>query len=184
MNELPVGLEGSDRSQQRLRLLVDRPIDQRIREYKYRFAQSVIFGLPVLVLQWAGKRLGGSPEEAERWVAALQALMGGWVVYLSATGMLVEQLLLMARPVHASGRSLQGGRNVPELLVCMVAVVLCLFSLLSVTGVFVTGRPFYRPLLFHMAVMLLAGWCGLRWWMLWRQVGQRAATDSKTGSKL
>ncbi|HWP40136.1 MAG TPA: hypothetical protein VNL70_04375 [Tepidisphaeraceae bacterium] len=184
MNDLPVGLEGSDRSQQRLRLLLDRPIDQRIREYKYRFAQSVIFGLPVLVLQWAGKRLGGSPEEAERWVAVLQALMGGWVVYLSATGMLVEQLLLMARPVHASGRSLHGGRNVPELLVCMVAIVLCLFSLVSVAGVFVTGRPFYHPLLFHMAVMLLATWCGLRWWILRRCCSGLGSADSKTTPEL
>ncbi|WP_428937968.1 hypothetical protein [Fontivita pretiosa] len=183
MTDVPIGADESDRRLHRLRLLLDRPIEQRVREYKYRFAQAMIFGLPVLGLQWVGNRLGGTAEEAERWVAVLQALMGGWVVYLSATGMLVEQVLLMSRPARPSSRAWCGRRNIPELLVCVFAVALTLFSLLSVTGVFATGRPFYRPLLFHWAVMLLAGWCGLRWWMLWRS-SSRPPSDSKTMPQL
>jgi len=184
MNDIPIAADESGRRLQRLRLLLDRPIDQRVREYKYRFAQAVIFGLPVLGLQWARNRLGGTAEEAERWVAVLQALMGGWVVYLSATGMLVEQLLLMAQPARLFSRGLCRHRNIPELLVCVAAVGLCLVSLVSVTGVFATGRPLYRPLLFHWAVVLLAGWCGLRWWMLRRQAHQHPSTDSKTTPEL
>src|SRR5437016_2553518 len=74
--------------------LLTRPLDQRRRESKYRFAQGVVFGLPVLALQRWGTSLG--PADAARWVPILQALLAGWVMYLNL-GMLFEGLLLLRR---------------------------------------------------------------------------------------
>ena len=58
-----------------LHSVIDRPQAQRLQEFRYRFGQSVVFGLPVLALQWFGRSLGGA--ESERWVALLQALLAG-----------------------------------------------------------------------------------------------------------
>ena len=66
----------------RLTALLARDDDQRLREYKYRFSQAAVFGLPVLALQGWGRSLGG--PESERWVGVLQALLAGWVVYVGA----------------------------------------------------------------------------------------------------
>ena len=51
--------------------LLDRPPEQRLREYKYRFSQSIVFGLPVIALQLWGRALGttdvlrvATPDEA------------------------------------------------------------------------------------------------------------------------
>ena len=49
----------------------NRPVADRRREFKYRCAQALIFGLPVLVLQYFGHSLGGSRQEASRWIAIL-----------------------------------------------------------------------------------------------------------------
>src|SRR4051812_19198715 len=70
-----------------LHSVLDRPEAQRLQEFRYRFGQSVVFGLPVLALQWFGRSLGGA--ESDRWVALLQGLLAGWVVYVAATGVLV-----------------------------------------------------------------------------------------------
>src|SRR3954466_3838186 len=72
--------------------LLNRPREQRVREFKYRFAQSAVFGLPVLALQRFGPALGGA--ESPRWVGVLQLLLAGWVVYVGAAGMLFEGALL------------------------------------------------------------------------------------------
>src|SRR5438874_11380501 len=74
--------------------LLDRPLAQRLREYKYRFSQSVVFGLPVIALQYWGRALG--PADAERWVSLLQALLAAWVVYVNL-GMLAEGLMRLRR---------------------------------------------------------------------------------------
>src|SRR5687767_3056847 len=71
-----------------LQSLLDRPVSERLRESKYRFAQSVVFGLPVLALQWFGYRLGGT--EADRWIGLLQLLLAGWIMYVGAAGLLFE----------------------------------------------------------------------------------------------
>src|SRR5687768_5282994 len=77
---------------QPLHQLLARPVSERAREYRYRFGQAVVFGLPVVALELWGRGLGG--REAGRWVGVLQALLSGWVVYVAATGMLFEGLLL------------------------------------------------------------------------------------------
>jgi hypothetical protein len=71
--------------------LLNRPATERRREYKYRFAQSTVFGLPVLALRLFGPTLGG--PEALRWIGLMSALLAGWVVYVGALPMLVEAIL-------------------------------------------------------------------------------------------
>ena len=44
--------------------LLSRPPEQRLREYKYRFSQSIVFGLPVVALQLYGRALGPADSEA------------------------------------------------------------------------------------------------------------------------
>ena len=133
--------------------LLSRPLDQRIREYKYRLAQTLIFGLPVIGLQYFGRRLGGA--EAERWVGVLQAVLTGWIVYVGAAGMLFEGIILLwlRRPTV-------------ELLVATMAVAMFLYSAASVTGVIIRGELWYRPLVFHWVVIVVAGWCAARLWHL------------------
>src|SRR4051812_28011999 len=82
-----------------LRELLTRPPTERAREYRFRFGQSIVFGLPVVVLQFWGTGLGG--REAAKWVGIFQALLAGWVVYVSAAGMLFEGILLLPRRVSA-----------------------------------------------------------------------------------
>src|SRR3954471_24338351 len=101
----------------RLDELLARPAEQRLREYKYRCAQALIFGLPVLGLAVFGPSLGG--PEAPRWIAILQALLTGWIVFVGAAGMLFERLVLLPR---------KGAH--PELLVSLAAVALYLATLI------------------------------------------------------
>ena len=136
--------------------LLSRPLDQRIREYRYRLAQTLVFGLPVIALQFFGRSLGGA--EAERWVGALQAILTGWIVYVGAAGMLFEGTILLWQ-----------GRLTIELLVAITVVGLFLYSAIAVTGVIFRGELWYRPLLFHWVVALLALWCA------WRLVELRRA---------
>ena len=78
-----------------LEALLSRSIAERLREHKYRFAQSAVFGLPVVVLQLFGGRLGGLSSGI--WVGLIQTLLGGWVVYVAAAGMFFEGFLLLRR---------------------------------------------------------------------------------------
>jgi cation transport ATPase len=129
--------------------LLARPFDQRIREYKYRLAQTLVFGLPVIGLQYFGQRLGGA--EAQRWVGVLQVVLTGWIVYVGAAGMLFEGAILLWRR-----------RLTVELLVAVAAVSMFLYSAASVTGVLVRGELWYRPLVFHWVVIALAAWCAVK----------------------
>jgi cation transport ATPase len=135
--------------------LLSRPVEQRIKEHKYRCAQAIVFGLPVLGLQWFGRGLGGSPQESQRWVSLLQALLAGWATYVGAAGMLAEGVILR--------------RVTADLWVAVIATFCYVFSLISVLGIFMKGQPLYGPLLFHVAVLVLAGWTGFRWWQLSRR---------------
>src|SRR5687768_11480461 len=74
---------------------LDRPPHQRLLEHRYRFGQAMVFGLPVWGLQLYGRSLGG--PEADRWVAVLQALLAGWVVYVAAAGMMFEGIVQVGR---------------------------------------------------------------------------------------
>jgi cation transport ATPase len=138
--------------------LLYRPDDQRLREYKYRFAQSVVFGLPVIALQYFGLRLGGA--EAAAWVGLLQALLAGWVMYVGAAGMLFEGLLL--RKVTA------------DALAALLALVLFLFSAAGVVLLIVSHDRHSQTFYFHASVAVLIVWCGLQW-QRWSRKLSRAA---------
>ena len=74
-----------------LAAILNRPASERLREYKYRFAQSTVFGLPVIALHYLGPTLGG--PEAGRWSGLFQLLLTGWVMYVGVVGMLIEGIL-------------------------------------------------------------------------------------------
>jgi cation transport ATPase len=143
-----------------LQQLLDRPLEQRVREFKYRFAQAMVFGLPVVALQLYGRSLGGSPQEAQRWVALLQALLAGWVTYVAAMGMLVEGVFLLGAT----------RRIAIDLPASLLGVLMYLYSAIATCGIFFTGHPLYGPMLFHWAVVLLAVWSGARWAQLSRGI--------------
>jgi cation transport ATPase len=128
--------------------LLARPDRDRQREYKYRFSQSVVFGLPVIALQYWGRALG--PADWQRWVSLLQALLTGWVLYVNL-GLLIEGLILLSR-----------GRGTADLLVATVAAVLYLASLVSAVRGIVFSHLWF-PLQFHVCVIVLAAWSGWRW---------------------
>lgn len=132
-----------------LQSLLNRPPHQRLREYKHRCAQSIVFGVPVLFLQYFGHRLGGG--ESERWVAVLQALLSGWIIYVGAAGMLFEGMVNL--------RSQLSG----DLLAGAAATVLYLYSVAAVLPLPFTGRIAYRPLLFHLSVLVIATWTAIQW---------------------
>ena len=46
----------------------------------------------------------------------------------------------------------------------IAATATYLFSLISVLGVLFTGHLWYRPLLFHLSVIVVATWTGLQWY--------------------
>ncbi|HSV14931.1 MAG TPA: hypothetical protein VLI90_11785 [Tepidisphaeraceae bacterium] len=136
-----------------LEALLHRPIEQRAREFKYRFAQSVVFGLPVIALQRYGASLGG--PEAARWSGLLQLLLATWVIYVAAAGMLFEGLVTLRRKFSA------------DLLIALAAACLYLFSVWSVARMLVNGSATHRPL-FDAAIVLLATWTGIRYAQLAR----------------
>ena len=130
--------------------LLARPPAERCREFKYGFAQSLVFGVPVIALEAFGRSLGG--PESDRWVTLFQALLAGWVIYVAAAGMLTEgALLLLAR------------RPIPALLVADAAVALGAV-LLYLLGFLHFIAPARWPALFPWAVLLVAMWTGARWW--------------------
>jgi hypothetical protein len=89
-------------------------------------------------------------------MSLLQALLTGWVVYVNL-GMLFEGLLLLRR--RMSG----------DLLVAAATVLIYIVSLVSALRAIVTSRLWY-PLAFHLCVVILGVWTGVRWWQLARRV--------------
>jgi len=137
--------------------LLHRPADQRRREFQYRFAQSTVFGLPVLGLQWFGHSLGG--PESDRWVALLQALLAGWVVYVGAAGMAFEAGVWLVRR-----------RLTADLVPAVSAILLYLATLVRLAAYAVSSLPGPFPAgWFHWAAALLILWTGLRWWHFTRR---------------
>lgn len=129
--------------------LLNRPTDQRIREFRYRCAQSIVFGLPVLALQWLGPRLGG--PEAPRWIAILQALLAGWIIYVAAAGMLLEGLLT------------RSWKHLADTFIAILSIGLYLLSVIGVAR------------LFQWVVLLLITWSALRWaWLVRHSRFERA----------
>jgi hypothetical protein len=136
--------------QSRLTALLARPLEERRREYKYRFAQSIVFGVPVIALQRWGGALG--PVDSARWSSLLQAVLCGWVLYVNV-GMVFEGLLVPRLRLRG------------DFLVGAVAVALYLYSLTSAIYAIVTSHLLYS-VLFHLCIILLAAWSGWRWWRL------------------
>jgi len=145
----------------RLHELLSRAPDQRLREFKYRFRQSIVFGVPVVALQLWGAKLG--PTDSERWVSLLQALLCGWVLYVNL-GMLFEGLV--DRRLRLRG----------DFAVALLALLLYLFSVISAMRGIVTAHLWYRPLLFHACVIVLATWSAIRWWGLARRLKRSASS--------
>jgi cation transport ATPase len=145
---------GSDaQSAAPLRELLSRPVSERAREYRFRLGQSVVFGLPVVVLQFWGSGLGG--REAAKWVGIFQALLAGWVVYVSAAGMLFEGILLLPRRVSA---------DLICALIALAAYLLSSFRLVHILFGVTAARP-----IFHAVVLILGVWSAGRWWQYARR---------------
>jgi cation transport ATPase len=134
---------------------LNRPVAERLREHKYRFAQCMVFGLPVLALYSFGARLGG--PEAARWIGLMQALLAGWCLYLAALPMLSESLMLMAM-----------GKVKIELLIAVAAMILYVVG--AIGWIFtLLGRPALMPSAFAFAVLILILWSGMQWFRLARR---------------
>lgn len=132
--------------------MLARPLDQHIREHKYRCAQAIVFGLPVIGLQYFGHKLGGA--ESARWVAIMQFILTGWILLVAATGMISEGVMLIA-----SRRKLTA-----DFVVAIVAIAL-----------FVVSCVPRAPRMFHVVVIIIALWTGLRWLTLGRSATPRSA---------
>ena len=137
-----------------LEQLITRPDEQRLREHKYRFAQSVVFGLPVLALHHWGAALG--PVDSQRWASVLEALLAGWVMYVNI-GMIIEGIVVRRLNV------------MPDFLVASIALVLYAWSLTGVIHVLAYNSLWPRPLLLHVCVILLAIWTGAQWFRFARR---------------
>jgi cation transport ATPase len=147
---------------QQLSLFVRRTAADRAREFKYRFAQSAVFGLPVIALQLFGPVLG--PADWPRWVSLLQALLAGWVVYVNL-GMLFEGFVL-----------LWWREWTWSLPVVLIAIGAYLYSAGGAMVAITTTQLPYR-LLFDGCVTLLAVWTGWRWMRLARLIRRAAAVS-------
>ena len=141
-----------------LQTILDRPLSERLREHKYRFAQCVVFGIPVIALHLLGPKLGGS--DAARWTGLLQSLLTAWIVYLGAIPLLAEGFLLIMRRQFKI-----------DLPIALCAAVL---YIAGVAGWITTlrGRAPFFPSAFSCCVMLLVLWSGVQWLHLLKQIGR------------
>jgi hypothetical protein len=136
--------------------VLSRPDSERLREYRYRFGQGFVFGLPVLFLCFFGDDLGGAT--AGPWSGLLQALLAGWLIYVCAAGMLFEGVLLLVR------RQLTA-----ELLVGAAAALLYLLGLWSWGRLLAGGPSASAGGWFAACVLVLNAWVGAGWWRLARR---------------
>jgi hypothetical protein len=144
--------------QARLHELLTRPRDQRLREYKYRFGQSIVFGLPVIALHFWGANLG--PVDSQRWSSLLQSLLCGWVVYVNL-GMLFEGFV----DRRLTSTSTVESRLRGDFIVATIALSLYLYSVISAIKGIITSHLWY-PTLFQFCIILLSTWSAWRWWRL------------------
>jgi hypothetical protein len=135
--------------------LLHRPPEQRAKEFRYRCAQTFVFGIPVLALQWIGPKLGGA--ESPRWIALLQALLSGWIIYIAAAGMLFEGIVAFA------------ARTFPDLLVSALSIIIYIYSVACAIAILLPHRTILGIPRFHWCVLLLMAWTSLRWCQLSRR---------------
>jgi cation transport ATPase len=131
--------------------ILDRPASERLREHKYRFAQCMIFGLPVLALHYFGPKLGGA--DSSRWTGLLQSLLAGWTLYIGAIPLLTESALLLC-----------SGKLKIDLVISVASVIL---YILGVVGWIFSLRGANAPVrgAFSFLVIVLVFWSGVQW--LW-----------------
>jgi hypothetical protein len=151
--------------------MLARPAAERAREFKYRFAQSVVFGLPVLALHWLGPLLGGA--EAPRWTGLLQTLLAGWATYVAAAGMVFEGALLLTR-----------GRVTSDFVAGMLASTLYLVGVAGWVVRLIRGAASTAPMPFHYGMTVLILWCGVRWAWLSRNAHSGHGSGSKMGGSI
>jgi cation transport ATPase len=125
-----------------------------LREHKYRFAQCVVFGIPVIALYFWGPKLGGS--DSARWTGLLQSLLSGWIVYLGAVPLIAEGFLLIA---HRQFKF--------ELLVALGALLLYIIGVVG-WAMTLRGRAAPFPSAFSCSVVILVLWSGVQWLRLRR----------------
>jgi cation transport ATPase len=135
--------------------IFSRPLADRVREHRYRCAQSLVFGIPVVVLQYLGPMLGGS--ESGRWMGLFQALLAGWVVYVAGTGLLIEGVLMK--------------RVTMDLVVAVAAGGIYGLSVVGWIGIISVGHAVGMTPRFHWVVLVLAGWTGIQWCRLSQRGG-------------
>ena len=109
----------------------------------------MVFGIPVLALQFLGPRLSGS--DSARWTGLLQSLLGGWIVYIGAVPLIAEGFLLIAQRQFKI-----------DMLIALGALVL---YILGVAGWIMTlrGRAAPFPSAFSCSVVILVLWSGVQW---------------------
>jgi hypothetical protein len=112
-----------------------------------------------VALQLWGFGLGG--REGAKWVGVFQALLAGWVVYVSAAGMLFEGVLLLPRRLSA------------DLACALIAVAIYLLSDLRLIHV-LSGAGTARPM-FHAVILIMGAWSAVRWWQFARR-GSKATS--------
>lgn len=137
--------------------MLERPLDQRIREHQYRCAQTLVFGLPVIGLQYFGRQLGG--PESTRWVTTMQVVLTGWILFIAATGMLTEGAMLLTARRKLSA----------DLVIALIAIAVFLISCVPVF-----------PRMFHVVVIVLAIWSGARWFILKTSTTPRSGSAAKS----
>jgi cation transport ATPase len=130
-----------------IRDVVNRPAPERLREYKYRFAQSMVFGLPVLAISYFGLSLGG--PEAGRWVGLLQILLAGWVMYVGAVAMVVDALLRSKLTMDS--------------LAATCALTLYALGVWAVLHLLIKTVSLPTQQCFAWAVLLTCFWNGVQW---------------------
>jgi cation transport ATPase len=134
--------------------LTNRSQTERLREFKYRFAQSAVFGLPVLALHFYGPFLGRA--EAPRWIGFLEILLSGWVVWIGLFAMVVEALLIKI-PTFDS-------------IIASIGLVAFLFAAISFIRLLLSQSVSHLMIGFPVAVAISILWNGLRWKMIERQI--------------
>jgi hypothetical protein len=140
-----------------LHQLLHRDDAARAREHRYRMAQAIVFGLPVVLLDLIGDKLGGRGDGL--WPATFAAILSGWVLYVGAAGMGFEGIVRLY--LHPREFTL-------DLPVAIIAVAAWIWASVSLGLGFAAahaGHLVSRPAGpgFDICVCTLAIWTGARY---------------------
>jgi hypothetical protein len=105
----------------------------------------------VLALQLFGPSLGG--PESSKWIGLFQALLAGWVMYIGALPILLEEAMdTMLRPRHQRSRSL-------SMLVVLLALMFYVIGIATWVLILLRRSPII-PAPFAITVSIVILWCG------------------------